>query len=172
MDNTKNNIEQNINEDNFIFANLILGVKGIPLYTETLLVNNIVDNSLDIIYAVENNKQAIKIPVNNVKSISCQTSTRIQNITKKTESNETKSMLLSAVVFGGHPLLQLAGNSAFNNFFDGVSSNYDKINLNTHYEITIEVIIDNQDSKFILNTSSNPEIFINQINEMISLNNI
>lgn len=157
------NIANNLNKNNFIFASFILGLKGIPLNTEVLLVNNVPDNSLDLIYAIDNNNQTIKLPIGTIKNISYKISMRIQNISKKTESNETKSMLLSAVVFGGNPMLQLAGNSAFKSLFDGISNNYDKVNFNTCYEITIETLIDGQEIKFILNTDTNPEEFTKQI---------
>ncbi len=171
-ENTNIGIESSLNKDNFIFANFVLGLKGIPLDTETLLVNNIPDNSLDLIYAINNNNQTIKVPINNIKSISYKTNMRLQNFSKKVESNEMKSLLLSAVVFGGSPMLQLAGNSVFNSLFDGISNNYDKVNFNAYFEITIETFINNQEIKFVLNTTSNPEIFIKQINDTISKNKL
>ena len=166
--NSNMKIENNLNKDNFIFASFVLGLKGIPYNTEALLVNNIPDNSLDLIYSINNNNQTIKVPINNIKNISYKTSMRMQNISKKVESNETKSLLLSAVVFGGHPMLQLAGNSAFNSLFDGLSNNYDKINFNAYYEITIESFINGEEIKFILDTTSNPDIFIKQVNDTMS----
>ena len=166
LQNSKINIEKNLNKDNFIFANFVLGLKEIPYNTETLLVNNIPDNSLDLIYSINNNNQTIKVPINNIKSISYKTSVKMQNVTKKIESNETKSMLLSAVVFGSNPILQLAGNSAFNSLFDGLSNNYDKINYNAYYEITIETFINDEEIKYILETNSNPDIFIKQVNDV------
>ena len=168
LQNSNIGIENNLTKDNFIFASFVLGLKGIPYNTEALLVNNIPDNSLDLIYSIDNNNQTIKVPINNLKNISYKTSMRMQNISKKVESNETKSMLLSAVVFGGHPMLQLAGNSAFNSLFDGLSNNYDKINFNSYYEITIETFINGEEIKFILDTNSNPDIFIRQVNGAMS----
>lgn len=167
LPNSNFGIENNINKDNFIFANFVLGLKGIPLNTEALLVNNIPDNSLDIIYSISNNNQTIKIPIYNIKNISYKTSMKMQNNSGKVESNETKSMLLSAVVFGGHPMLQLAGNSAFNSLFDGLSNNYDKVNFNSYYEITIDTFINGQEIQFILDTVSDPDIFIKQVNSVM-----
>ena len=167
LPNSNFGIENNINKDNFIFANFVLGLKGIPLNTEALLVNNIPDNSLDIIYSISNNNQTIKIPIYNIKNISYKTSMKMQNNSGKVESNETKSMLLSAVVFGGHPMLQLAGNSAFNSLFDGLSNNYDKVNFNSYYEITIDTFINGQEIQFILDTFSDPDIFIKQVNSVM-----
>ena len=71
-------------------------------------------------------------------------------------------MLLSAVVFGGNTMLQLAENSAFNSIFDEISNNYDKVKFNSYYEITIEMLINDQEIKFIMNTDTYPEEFIKQ----------
>ena len=49
-----------------------------------------------------------------------------------------------------------------------LSKNYDKINFNAYYEITIESFINGQERKFILDTTSNPDIFIKQINDAMS----
>ena len=160
-------MNNNINKDDFIFGNFVLGLKGIPYNTEVLLVNNFMENTLDLVYTIDNNNQTIKVPVSDIKSISNKTNVRMQSSPKKTESNETKSMLLSAVVFGGNPLLQLAGNSAFNTLFDGISNNYDKVNFNSYFEISIDTVIDGNDIKFIINTDTNPDIFIEQIKERI-----
>lgn len=162
-------MDNNLNKDNFIFASFVFGLKGIPYNTETLLVNNITDNSLDLIYLINNNNQTIKVPINNIKNISYKTSMRMQNTPKKVEENETKSMLLSAVVFGGNPMLQFVGNSAFNTLFDGL--NYNKINLNTYYEITVEIFINNEEIKIVLDTNVNPDMFIRQVNTAMSKSN-
>ena len=161
-------VANNLNKDNFIFANFILGLKGVPINTEVLLVNNIQDNSLDLIYAINDNSQTIKLPIGNIKNISYKNCIRMQNVSRKVESNETKSRLLSAVVFGGNPILQLAGNSAFNSIFDEISNNYDKVNFNSYYEINIEALINNQEVKFIMSTDTYPNQFIKQILNKIS----
>ena len=162
--------DYNLDKDNFIFANFVLGLKGIPYDTEALLINNIPDNTLDIIYVIDNNNQTIKIPINQIKSISSRNCMKAQSVNKKVEDNETRSRLISAAVFGGNPMLQLAGNAAFNTMLDGISNNYDKMNFNTSFEITIETTINNEETKFIFDTISKPEKFINQINEKISNN--
>ncbi len=161
-------LENNINKDNFIFANIVLGLKEIPYGTESLLVNNTYDNTLDIIYVIDNNNQTIKTPITDIKSISFKVGMKVQNTSQKVESNETKSALLSAVVFGGNPLLQLAGNTAFNNAFDGLSNNYDKVNYNSCYDITVELVINGEEVRFIFSTPVNPNKFIDLINEKLN----
>ena len=59
-------------------------------------------------------------------------------------------------------MLQLAENSAFNSIFDEISNNYDKVKFNSYYEITIEMLINDQEIKFIMNTDTYPEEFIKQ----------
>ncbi|MDO5569163.1 MAG: hypothetical protein Q4G04_03535 [bacterium] len=161
--NENTEMTNSLNKNNFMFASFVLGLKEIPLNTEVLLVNNVLDNSLDLIYFVDNNNRTIKFPTNIIKQISYKSDIRMQNISKKFESNEMKSMLLSAVTFGGTPLLQFAGAHVFNSFFDAVSNNYDKVDFNVYYEITIETLIDGQEIEYVLNTDSNPEEFIKQV---------
>ncbi len=161
-----NNPNNDFNENKFIFTHFLTGIKEIPLNTMMLLVNNIPDNSLDLIYSVNNNEKdskTIKLPINTIKNISFDTKIKMQNINKKVEENETKSALLSAVVFGGNPLLQLTGNSGFNNLFNSVSNNYNKVDYNTYYQITIKTLINNQELKLVLTTETNPETFIKKI---------
>ena len=50
-----NGVTDELNKNDFLFANFVLGVKEIPLNTEILLVNNSKDNSMDLIYAIDNN---------------------------------------------------------------------------------------------------------------------
>ena len=128
----------NIDKNNFLFTNIILGFKEIPYYTTILLVNNISDKTLDLIYTIDNNKQIKKIPLDAIKNITYRDKVKVSNSMKKVEENETKSVLLSAVVFGGNPLMQLAGNSGFNTLFETLSNNYDKVDYNVEYEINIE----------------------------------
>ncbi len=164
-------LAESLNKDNFVFAKFILGLKEIPYNTEALLVNNITDNTLDIIYVLDSNNQTIKIPISNLKSISSKPSMRMQSTAKKVDDNENKGILLSAVVFGGNPLLQLAGNSLFTNMLDGTTKNYEKVNYNTFYEITLEALINNEETKFMLSSDLNPDKFINLVNDLISKNN-
>lgn len=162
-----NNPDNNtFNEDNFIFTNFLMGVKEIPLNTKILLVNNIPDRTLDLIYTVNSNEKAsktIKLPIDTIKNISFDAKIRMQNINKKVEETETESILLSTVVFGGSPLLRLAGNNGFNALFSSLSNNYNKVNYNTYYEITINTLINNQEVKLLFTAEKNPEEFTQRI---------
>ena len=169
LENTNSNIKNTLSKDNFLFANFILGIKEIPLMQEILLVNNVQDNSLDLIYMINNNRQTMKISINCIKNISFKTSMKMKNMTKKVESNETRNMLLSAVMFGGNPLLQLIGNSAFNSLFEGISNNYDKVNFSAYFEINIIAFVNDQEIKLLMNTNSNPKAFIDYLKGNTSL---
>lgn len=161
-----NNSNNELNENYFVFTYFLTGIKEIPLNTIILLVNNKSDNSLDLIYSLNNNdkdSRTIKLPIDSIKDISFVGRVRMQNSNKKIDENETKSALLSAVVFGGSPILQLAGNSGFNSLFNSLSNNYNKVDYNAYYEITIKTSMNNQDLNLILTTDTSPEIFIKKI---------
>ena len=149
-----------LDKDCFVFTNYMMGIKGLAYNTDMLLVNNIPDNTVDLIYAIDGNNQVVKINKSDIKSMASNARVKMQNISKKAENNETKSMLLSAVVFGGNPILQMAGAGGFNSLFDSLSNNYNKVNLNTVYEITIEL---NDGRMYGLNSEIDPEEFINKI---------
>lgn len=151
-----------LDKDCFVFTNYMMGIKGLAYNTDMLLVNNIPDNTVDLIYAIDGNNQVVKINKNDIKNITSNARVKMQNISKKPENNETKSMLLSAVVFGGNPILQMAGAGGFNSLFDSLSSNYNKVNLNTVYEITIEVNGE-EEKTYVLNSEVDPEEFIEKI---------
>ena len=149
-----------LDKDCFVFTNYMMGIKGLAYNTDVLLVNNVVENTLDLIYAVDGNNQVVKINKNDIKDITCNPRVKMQNVSKKAENNETKSMLLSAVVFGGNPILQMAGAGGFNSLFDSLSNNYNKVNLNTVFEITIEL---NDGRMYGLNSETDPVEFIEKI---------
>lgn len=152
-----------LNENNFIFTNFVVGLKEIPYNTIVLLVNNLPNNSVDLVYTINNNNQTKNLPFHSIKNISYTSKIKMSNSSKKVKENETKSMLLSAVVFGGNPLMQMIGNSGFNSLFDSISNNYDKVKFNVEYQITIQLLINNEEKKLMFISEKNPEIFIKQI---------
>lgn len=154
-------MEENI-EGNVLFTNFISGVKGISLNTIMLLIDDTPNKSLNFMYNIDGNK-IMKFPIETIKNITFKSRVRMQKSDKTVEENETKSMLLSAAVFGGNPLMQFAGNSGFNSLFESLSNNYDKVDYDSYYEITIEATINNQDFRIVLTSDTNPEEFINKI---------
>lgn len=154
-------MDENI-KGNVLFTNFISGVKGIPLDTIMLLIDDTPNKSLNFMYNIDGNK-IMNFPIETIKNITFKSRVRMQKTDKKVEENETKSRLLSAAVFGGNPIMQLAGNSAFNSFFETSSNNYDKVDYDSYYEITIEALLNNQNFRIVLTTDTNPEEFINKI---------
>ena len=154
------------NNDDLIFGSFITGIKEIPYNTLILLVNDLPLNSINIIYntsGIENDNNTFVLPLSNIKNISFTPRVTMQNQPKKPENNETKSILLSAVVFGGNPLIQVLGNNMFNKMFNTMSNNYNKINFNEYFEINIDAVINGENTRLIINTDNSPETFIKQI---------
>ena len=82
---------------------------------------------------------------------------------RQVEDNETKSLLLSAVMFGGNPIVQTLGNDGFNMLFNTLSNNYDKVEFNVEYEIIIEYLMDNQLKRIVVVSKMNPKKFLDNI---------
>lgn len=154
-------------ENNILFTNFLRGIKGIPFDTEVLLVNNVPNHTLDLIYNLTNQEkdnQTINYSIANIKNISSTPKVRMENTAKEVKENRTKSILLSAALFGNSPLLMMAGAKGFNTIFDSLSNNYEKVNYNSYFEITIEVLNNNQPETLVFTTNINPDVFIKQIN--------
>lgn len=159
-----NNLPNTVDEKDFIFTSIVKGIQGIPYNTTILLVNNEVDNTLDFIYNLTNDKNnnvTIKFQKNLVHEISYRSAVRVQTTPKKSEEKETKSLLLSAVAFGGNPILQTLGGTYFNSLFESLDNNYSKVEFNTYYEIILKVNYNNQEFDILLNCDLKPEEFIN-----------
>ena len=161
----KEELEDSIDKNNFIFTNIILGIKKLSLNSIVLLVNNTETNTIDLIYNIDKQNQTIKIPLNDVKNITFENKVKMTNNASKVEDNETKSELLSMVMFGGNPIMQMVGGIGFNNLFDSISNNYDKVKYNVYYEIVIEASIKKEAVRFILSTDTNPEEFVNLVSK-------
>lgn len=158
-----------LNKDDFIFTSFIMGLKEIPYNTPVLLTNNTSNKCIDLAYVINNVKGKLSLPLNTIKSLTYTSKVRTSTTPKKVETNETKSLLLSTVLFGGNPLIQTLGTAGFNSFFDSVSNNYEKVNLNTEYEIIINF---NNNTNFIFLSSTKPENFINQVLKEMNINQL
>lgn len=154
----------NIDETKFFFTTFISGIKGIPYETTVLIHNNIECNAIDLIYESNNNKEIRRIDRNIIKNISFISRMRSANTHKEVRDEETKGMLLSFVLFGGSPIAQMAGKSGFNSLFNSLSDNYDKVDFDVEYQITIQSVINNEIHNFVFRSDVNPESFINSLN--------
>lgn len=147
----------------FLFTNFVLGVKEIPFDSEVLITNNLEENTINLIYRINNSNQNFQIQKNKIKNISCTSRARTAIKNKEVEDNETKSLLLSAVMFGGNPIVQTLGNDGFNMLFNTLSNNYDKVEFNVEYEIIIEYLMDNQLKRIVVVSKMNPKKFLDNI---------
>lgn len=147
----------------FLFTSFVLGIKEIPFDSEVLITNNLEENTINLIYRINNSNQNFQIQKNKIKNISCTPRARTAIKNKEVEDNETKSLLLSAVMFGGNPIVQTLGNDGFNMLFNTLSNNYDKVEFNIEYEIVIEYLMDNQLKRIVVVSKMNPKKFLDNI---------
>lgn len=147
----------------FLFTSFVLGIKEIPFGSEVLITNNLEENTINLIYRINNSNQNFQIQKNKIKNINCTSRARTALKNKKVEDNETKSLLLSAVMFGGNPIVQTLGNDGFNMLFNTLSNNYDKVEFNVEYEIIIEYLMDNQLKRIVVVSKINPKKFLDNI---------
>lgn len=147
----------------FLFTSFVLGVKEIPFDSEVLITNNLEENTINLIYRINNSNQNFQIQKNKIKNVSCTSRARTAIKNKEVEDNETKSLLLSAVMFGGNPIVQTLGNDGFNMLFNTLSNNYDKVEFNVEYEIIIEYLMDNQLKRIVVVSKMNPKKFLDNI---------
>ena len=158
-----NQTNSNIDKDYFLFAKFIIGLKGIPYSTEALLVNNVPNNSLDILYSINSAKKVIKLPKNCIKDISFNPEINMQTNSNLLNSNELKKDLLFSSKFGSDCLGQLISNEMINIIILDAEGIHDKYNVNVCYRINIDITYDNHEVKFILNSNNTPESFIKKI---------
>lgn len=147
----------------FLFTNFVLGIKEIPFDSEVLITNNLEENTINLIYRINNSNQNFQIQKNKIKNVSCTSRARTAIKNKEVGDNETKSLLLSAVMFGGNPIVQTLGNDGLNMLFNTLSNNYDKVEFNVEYEIIIEYLMDNQLKRIVVVSKINPKKFLDNI---------
>lgn len=153
----------NFDDSLFLFTSFVLGIKEIPFGSEVLITNNLEENTINLIYRINNSNQNFQIQKKKIKNINCTSRARTALKNKKVEDNETKSLLLSAVMFGGNPIVQTLGNDGFNMLFNTLSNNYDKVEFNVEYEIIIEYLMDNQLKRIVTISKINPKKFLDNI---------
>ena len=152
--------QNNFNENDLLFARLQSGLRGVFYGTDLLLVNNVPNNTLDVIYEIDNVKNEKILNKVDIKDISFESKVRISGTEHKTEEHQTKSTLLSFALFGGNPVAQMVGSSALNSLFETVSGNYDKVDFNTEYKMVIIYNENNEEKRLTLVSENNPQNFI------------
>ena len=156
--------QNNFNENDILFVRLQSGLRGVIYGTDLLLVNNVPNNTLDIIYTIEEAKNEKVLNKMDIKDITFESKVRISSSEHKTEEHQTKSTLLSLAMFGGHPMAQMLGASGLNSLFQTVSNNYDKVDFNTEYKIVITYVENNEERRITVVGDTNPEKFISIYN--------
>lgn len=156
--------QNNFNENDLLFVRLQSGLKGVIYGTDLLLVNNVPNNTLDVIYTIDDVKNEKILNRGDIKSITFESKVRISSNEHKTEEHQTKSTLLSLAVFGGHPMAQMLGATGFNSLFETMSNNYDKVDFNTEYKVVITYNENGEEKRLTVLSEKNPEMFISLIN--------
>lgn len=145
-----------------LYVNKVAGFKDVPFNTLMLLVNDHSKNNLTINYEVDGNKKTDTISRSKITDVSFNSRVQMENSNKEIVSNEMKSHLAAAALFGGNPLTQYLGGNAINGLSNVLSDNYDKVDLNSYFEITLSYLNEeNEPQKMMFTTTDNPEKFIN-----------
>lgn len=150
--NTKNE------KENSIFTKKILGFKEIPYEALTVLSNDKNSKMLMLSYTINNEVKSITLPYKQIKDINYIVSTRLSEVSPKTNDSFAANALLSAVLFGGNPIIASGALAYLNS--DDTSQ---KTKFTTSFDIKITIIPTNETSEIILTTLVNPERFINEI---------
>lgn len=152
--------QNNFNENDILFARLQSGLKGVIYGTDLLLVNNVPNNTLDIIYTIDNVKNEKILRKEDVRNIAFESKVRISSSEHKTEEHQTKSTLLSLAMFGGNPMAQMLGSAGLNSLFQTVSNNYDRVDFNTEYKVVITYNENSEEKRLTVVSETSPEKFI------------
>ncbi len=152
------NIE-NIDPDLFLIANLILGIKKVPIYTTLLLKNNTKEKTLSIEYQENDKIKKINIPISNISKINIDNDITFKYQTKDNQSDiEMANTLLSYSLFG--PIGSLASNNILNN----ITSDYQKPKFNVSFNLDITYFLNQKEKHLKINTLKNPQNFIDKLN--------
>lgn len=152
-----------------LYVNKVSGFKEVPFNTPMLLVNDHSKNNLTINYVIDGANKVDTISRSKITDVSFNSRMQIDNNVKTIISNETKSTLAAMSLFGGNPLSQYIGKGVINNDSNTLSDNYNKIDLNTYFEITLSYLNEeNEPQKMMFTTTDNPEKFINFLKTTIN----
>lgn len=157
-------MNNNVNvEENILFTNYVSGIKDMHYNTDIILVNDIINKAVNLVYGKGTN-QIFIFPYNCLNNITYTSRVRMSTSIPKSNEYETRNALLSAVVFGGNPIMQILGNKAFNYLSSSLTNNYSKVNYNTYYEIVIPINTTNGLINIKLTSDIDPKNIIDKIN--------
>lgn len=149
-------------ENEVLFTTYTVGYKGIPYGSTVLLLNNTKDKTLDIVYSAEGQQNKIAIPLSSLKNISFSTRPVTVNVDEKYVDYDQRSSLIAFAIFGGG-MPYMIGSDVISKTQKIFSTNYNKVQYNTEYEIEIECTINNEEKDIFLTARDNPELFIDTI---------
>ena len=165
IENTMNSSGININ--NYLFTKKIVGLQTIPYETIVLLVNDIENKSLNLLYSTDDTNKIIKLSKDTISNITYSGNVKIQNKPKKPDEEKISLSLLNAVTYKGTPLKQLTGDEGYNYLFNTLYKNEEKNSANIYYEIKITALISGVETKILLSSEKNPDGFVKEYNSKI-----
>lgn len=157
------NSNSEIDKDNVAIARYVTGIKGIPVNSIVLVINNKENKTLDIIYKEQEDKTAITLPLTTINRITYNSRVIVGKANPVIKENENVSELLSAAFFGTNPILFNLSNAGLDGLFNAISNDYEKMQYNTYYEIVINTTINGELKNVVLNCDIDPKVFIDKI---------
>lgn len=151
-----------------LYVNKVSGFKDVPFNTLMLLVNDHANNNLTINYTIDGDQKIDTISRSKITEVTCNSRMQMEG-TSKAPGPDMKDTLSSFALFSGHPVKNYIHAQVVGGAIDAFSNNYDKVELNTYYEITIAYLNEeNETQKMMFTTTENPDKFINFLKTTIN----
>ena len=151
-----------------LYVNKVSGFKDVPFNTLMLLVNDHANNNLTINYTIDGDQKIDTISRSKITEVTCNSRMQMEG-TSKAPGPDMKDTLSSFALFSGHPVKNYNHAQVVGGAIDAFSNNYDKVELNTYYEITIAYLNEeNETQKMMFTTTENPDKFINFLKTTIN----
>ena len=157
-------INNGININNYLFTKKIIGLQTIPYETIVLLVNDIENKSLNLLYSTDDTNKIIKLSKDTISNITYSGNVKIQNKPKKPDEEKISLSLLNAVTYKGTSLKQLTGENGYNYLFNTLFKTDEKNSSNIYYEVKITALISGVETKILLSSEKNPDNFVKEFN--------
>ncbi len=146
---------ENIDKNDYLFSEFVMGIKEINYNTFMLLANDYNKKIMNIRYKLNGNPMNISINHENIKSIAFVSKVIMNKVPYKPEDNEHANFLLSTLLFSGNPLSFTISKS----LLDSWTPDEKSYNFNNLFELTITL---ENNQVLVFETFSNPEFFINK----------
>ena len=151
-----------------LYVNKVSGFKDVPFNTLMLLVNDHANNNLTINYEIDGNQKTDTISRSKITDVTCNSRMQMEG-SSKVPGPDMKDTLSSFALFSGHPVRNYIHAQVIGGAINAMSDNYDKVELNTYYEITLTYLNEeNETQRMMFTTTENPEKFINFLKTTIN----